>query len=105
MKEHTWKNVELGAIVTEAGSASQYKTGDWRSQYPKYNQDRCVKCGICYLYCPDAAIKIKADGYIEVDQFYCKGCGICARECWTGAFEMLPEGSQENSEKKKEKKK
>jgi pyruvate ferredoxin oxidoreductase delta subunit len=95
----TWKDVEKGAVVTRPGSAREYKTGDWRSQKPVYDQDRCIKCGVCYLYCPEAAIKIKEDGFIEIDEYYCKGCGICARECITGAFKMIPEGKEEAKKK------
>ena len=89
MAERTVKDIEVGFVVPPGG-ARNYRTGDWRSQKPSYNCDRCVKCGVCYVFCPDAAIKIRADGYVEVDEFYCKGCGICARECWTGAFKMVP---------------
>lgn len=89
MAEKTWKDIETGFVV-KPGGARNYCTGDWRSQKPSYNRDRCVKCGVCYLFCPDAAVKICADGFVDVDEFYCKGCGICARECWTGAFKMVP---------------
>lgn len=94
MAEMTWKDIKPGFVVDKPGGAKKYRTGDWRSQKPIYDQDRCVKCGVCYIFCPDAAIKIKADGYVEVDEFYCKGCGICARECFTGAFKMVPIGKE-----------
>lgn len=95
MAEQTWKDVSTGFIVTTPGGARKYKTGDWRSQWPKYNQDRCIKCGVCYVFCPDAAIKIRADGYVDFDDFYCKGCGICARECPVGAITMKPIGKKD----------
>lgn len=93
-KKDTWKDVEIGAVVKKPGSARAYKTGDWRSQYPVYDKNRCIKCGVCYLYCPDAAIKVTSEGFIEIDDYYCKGCGICSRECITGAFTMVPEGEE-----------
>lgn len=92
MAERTWRDIEPGFIVTPGG-ARKYKTGDWRSQKPSYNRDRCIKCGVCYIFCPDAAIRICPDAYVEVDEFYCKGCGICARECPTGAFKMVALGA------------
>jgi len=91
MPDRTWKEIKTGTLVDRPGSAREYKTGDWRSQRPIYDVDRCVRCGVCYLYCPDMAIKVKADGTIEVDTYYCKGCGICAAECPTGAFKMVSE--------------
>lgn len=95
MAERTWKDIETGFIVAIPGGARAYKTGDWRSQSPKYNQERCIKCGICYIFCPDAAVRIRADGYVDFDEFYCKGCGICARECPVGAIEMVPVGKKD----------
>jgi pyruvate ferredoxin oxidoreductase delta subunit len=89
--ELTWKDLEIGSIVTEAGNASQYKTGDWRSERPIFDSKKCIKCGLCYIFCPEGCIGQNGEGYFEANLFYCKGCGICARECWTGAISMVPE--------------
>lgn len=99
MAEKTSKDISVGFIVDKPGEAKTYRTGDWRSQKPVYDKDRCIQCGVCYAFCPDAAIKIGKDGYIEIDEFYCKGCGICAHECVTGAFTMVPLGSDEKKDK------
>ncbi len=87
----TWKDVEIGAIVTEPGNARQYRTGDWRSQRPTYEFSRCIKCAVCQLYCPEGCIGQNAEGNFEADLFYCKGCGICARECPTKVITMVEE--------------
>ena len=89
--ELTWKDLEIGSIVTEPGNASQYKTGDWRSQRPTYDFDKCIKCAICAIFCPEGCIEPNEEGYFEANLFYCKGCGICARECWTQAITMVEE--------------
>ncbi len=89
--EISWKELNVGCVIDEAGNAATYRTGDWRSQRPVYNKDRCIRCGTCYVFCPDMAIKIIQDGYIEHDLYYCKGCGICAQECPTGAIAMKDE--------------
>ncbi len=89
--ELTWRDLEIGGIVTEPGNASQYQTGDWRSQKPTYDFDRCIKCGLCQLFCPEGCIEPNQDGHFEADLYYCKGCGICARECWTKVITMVEE--------------
>lgn len=79
--ELTWKNLEIGAIVVEPGSASQYETGGWRSRRPVFDFSKCNKCGLCYIFCPDMCIEQDEEGYYRANLFYCKGCGICATEC------------------------
>ena len=89
--EVTWKDLEIGSIVVEPGSASQYETGGWRSQRPIFDNSKCNKCGLCYIFCPDAAIKQETDGYYGVNLFYCKGCGVCATECPREAITVVEE--------------
>ena len=89
--EMTWKDVEIGAIVTEPGNASQYKTGDWRSQRPTYEFKNCIKCALCQIFCPEGCIFQNDEGKFEADMYYCKGCGICAKECPTGVITMVEE--------------
>lgn len=87
----TWKNFIGGFVVDKPGSAAEYQTGGWRSQKPVWDNTKCIKCGVCYIYCPEPCIRQTAEGYFESDLFYCKGCGICARECWTNAIKMVQE--------------
>ena len=89
--EMTWRDLEIGAIVTEPGSASQYKTGDWRSQRPTYDFKKCIKCAVCQIFCPEGCIVRNDEGYFEADMYYCKGCGICAKECPTWVITMVEE--------------
>lgn len=89
--EYTWKDMEIGCIVTEPGSSKYYRTGDWRSQVPTYNFSHCIKCGVCALFCPEGCIGPNAEGYYEADMYWCKGCGICSRECPTGVIKMVDE--------------
>jgi len=89
--ELTWKDLEIGSIITEPGNASQYQTGGWRTQRPILDTSRCIKCGTCYIFCPEGCRRQTAEGYFEPNLFYCKGCGICACECWTQAITMVEE--------------
>jgi len=66
-------------------------TGLWRTFRPVINHEKCVKCLLCWLYCPEAAIQLDADDTPRINYDYCKGCGICANECKHGAIEMVRE--------------
>ncbi|HUV75127.1 MAG TPA: 4Fe-4S binding protein [Dehalococcoidales bacterium] len=90
-EELTWKDLSIGVVVTEAGNADQYKTGDWRSQRPIMDLGKCTKCGLCYVYCPEGCMEENEEGYFEPNYFYCKGCGICAAECPRTVITMVEE--------------
>ena len=88
----TWKELPIGWVVFEPGSASEYHTGSWRSQRPVWDDAKCIKCGICYVFCPEGCVQQGEDGFFKADMNYCKGCGICAHECWPRAIKMVEEG-------------
>ena len=77
-----------GAVIHEPGSTKKNKTGGWRAMRPVIDQQKCIKCGTCWMYCPDNAVKKNEKGEFEIDYDYCKGCGICANECPVKAIKM-----------------
>jgi pyruvate ferredoxin oxidoreductase gamma subunit len=87
----TLKDMLPGTVVIEPGSAKSYKSGDWKSQHPEFEYEKCNKCGLCYIFCPEGCITQKDDGFFEANMFYCKGCGICARECPKDVITMIEE--------------
>lgn len=88
----TYDELPMAATIHEPGCATRQMTGDWRSMRPVRDPSKCDKCGICWIYCPDAALFMNEEGFYEVDLDHCKGCGICARECSKGGIVMVEEG-------------
>ncbi len=79
----------IGAVILEPGSSVRTETGGWRTFRPVLDPIKCNGCGLCWLYCPEAATtKGKPP---RVDYRYCKGCGICAVQCPQHAITMVPE--------------
>ncbi|RLG46872.1 MAG: pyruvate ferredoxin oxidoreductase [Thermoproteota archaeon] len=84
-----WREIPIAGIPFKR--AVEYKTGDWRVFKPVIDGEKCVKCGLCWMFCPDMAISWDGEGVPEVDYDFCKGCGICANECPVHAIEMVRE--------------
>ncbi|MBC7231095.1 MAG: 4Fe-4S binding protein [Actinobacteria bacterium] len=80
---------DIGFITTLSVPAvgSVGMTGSWRIFLPVIDGERCNKCLLCWIYCPEACISKD----IRIDYDYCKGCGICAEECPRGAIAMVKE--------------
>lgn len=87
----SWRELLVGCAVTNVGNTKSFCTGDWKSQYPEWDNSKCTKCGLCSLYCPEGCVNRTPDGYFFANLFYCKGCGICAHECRTQAISMREE--------------
>lgn len=66
-------------------------TGDWRSKRPVVDEEKCIFCGFCSIYCPIQVMEMINESYFSPDLDFCKGCGICARECPQNAITMVPE--------------
>jgi pyruvate ferredoxin oxidoreductase delta subunit len=79
-KKLSAKELPQGDILG-AGTAKEFKTGDWRTEKPVWNAQKCIHCMACWIACPDAAITTKDGKVTGIDYEHCKGCGICAKEC------------------------
>ncbi|MCX7714432.1 MAG: 4Fe-4S binding protein [Clostridia bacterium] len=88
----SWKDITPGGIVEVPGSASDTITGEWRSDKPIWDKDKCKQCLICFPVCPDSSINVSEGKMVGIDYDHCKGCGICANQCPFGAIEMVREG-------------
>ena len=88
-----WKDIPIGGVVTEAGTAFEYETGSWRSFRPVHDAEKCINCLDCWFCCPDGAIIEEDKEFKGFDFEHCKGCGICAAVCppKVSAITMKPE--------------
>ena len=81
---------EMPLMICSVGSQTHNLTGAWRNIRPVVDRTNCIKCGICWKFCPEPAIDI-VDDWPVVDYDYCKGCGICAEECPSKCIVMVEE--------------
>lgn len=72
--------------IYAVGNSPERKTGNWRQFRPVLDVDKCTRCWICFVRCPEAAIALDANDYPVVDYDECKGCLLCVHECPTHAF-------------------
>jgi len=66
-----WKDIPPGMVILEPGSALKFKTGSWRAFKPRWIEENCIQCLLCWLYCPDNAVKVKDGKRQDFDFEYC----------------------------------
>ena len=64
----TWEDLPLAGVVPWPGNTEEVDTSAWRTFKPVINQDKCIRCRLCWVYCPDGAI-------LEVDEEYTNSKG------------------------------
>ena len=81
---------EMPLMICSVGSQTHNLTGAWRNIRPEVDRSKCIRCGICWKFCPEPSIDI-VDEWPVIDFDYCKGCGICAEECPSKCIVMVEE--------------
>ena len=84
----SWHDLHFGA-GNDVGVLASVNSG-FRISYPKDNEEQCIRCMLCWIFCPEGCIE-KTDDDLIIDLDYCKGCGICVNECPKDCFEMVKE--------------
>lgn len=92
------KMAETGAVIKHDISKAP-KTGEWRYMRPEVDKEKCVACGTCVKFCPEAVISMINDQQsmnnkkkiADIDYEFCKGCGVCANVCPQKAIKMVKE--------------
>jgi pyruvate ferredoxin oxidoreductase gamma subunit len=90
----TYQGGWLGtASVAATQNTPLRKTGDWRVTRPVIDLERCTRCSICFVDCPDGAIALVTGNAPQIDYTVCKGCMVCAEECPIHVIETIREGA------------
>ena len=76
-----WDEIEPGGTVLKGGTALEVNTGDWRVMVPKFIEEKCTHCMLCFPVCADNAIQVKNEKRMDFDFKHCKGCGVCFKVC------------------------
>ncbi len=95
-----WEEFEAGALLFSfEGDPSQRKfhennsihhsVADWRVLKPVFNEELCIHCQFCWVFCPDTSIIPKDKKFGEIDYVHCKGCGICSDVCPTNPKSLV----------------
>lgn len=84
-----WEELPIGGAV-EPDPALRPRTGGWRTGLrPQVDLDGCVNCLLCWVYCPDSAIRVVDGAFAGFDLDLCKGCEICAAVCPAKTIAMV----------------
>jgi 2-oxoacid:acceptor oxidoreductase delta subunit (pyruvate/2-ketoisovalerate family) len=87
----TWQALDVGGVV-RPDEAPDVLTGGWRTGLkPEVELSNCINCLLCWLYCPDSAVRLDGTTFVGFDLEHCKGCEICAEVCPVGAVAMVAE--------------
>ena len=90
INEHTpYEDLTEGLMTFAGGTSALFKTGEWRTQTPVFDSEKCKQCLLCTPVCPDSCIPVKDSKRSDFDYDHCKGCGICEKVRPFGAISMV----------------
>jgi pyruvate ferredoxin oxidoreductase delta subunit len=77
----TWDECNDAGNVLGGGTSNVVPTGDWRIMIPKFYEEKCIQCMLCFPVCADSAIPVVDGKRTDFDFNHCKGCGVCFKVC------------------------
>lgn len=95
-----WSEFEAGATLFSfegdpakrkhhLNNSIHHSVADWRILKPVFNEEHCIHCQFCWVWCPDTSIISKDKKFDHIDYMHCKGCGICVDVCPTNPKSLL----------------
>jgi pyruvate ferredoxin oxidoreductase delta subunit len=58
-----------------------FKKFTTRTMRPVVDFEKCIKCTLCWLQCPDSCFDVMPDGMYDANMEACCGCGVCEAVC------------------------
>jgi pyruvate ferredoxin oxidoreductase delta subunit len=58
-----------------------FKKFTTRTMRPVVDFEKCIKCTLCWLQCPDSCFDVTPDGLYDANLEACCGCGVCEAVC------------------------
>ena len=49
-----WQDLTDGLQIYEPATSKNFLTGEWRTNTPVLDQEKCRNCLLCVPYCPDS---------------------------------------------------
>ena len=87
-EQSPYTDLTEGLMMFAGGTSRQFLTGEWRTDTPIWEYEKCKQCLLCTPTCPDVCIPVVDGKRTAFDYDHCKGCGICAKACPFGAIYM-----------------
>ena len=63
------------------GRNTVFKKWATRTMRPVIDFEKCIKCTLCWLQCPDSCFDVTPDGFYDANLEACCGCGVCEAVC------------------------
>jgi pyruvate ferredoxin oxidoreductase delta subunit len=93
-----WTTMREGVTIDGIGLGEPIKYGDQiggyrparnpyfkkfstRTMRPVIDFDKCIKCTLCWLQCPDSCFDVTPDQTYDLNAEACCGCGVCEAVC------------------------
>ena len=85
----TIDGIKLGEPIKFGGEIGGYRPArnpyfkkySTRTMRPVIDFDKCIKCTLCWLQCPDSCFDVMPDGTYDLNAEACCGCGVCEAVC------------------------
>lgn len=52
-----------------------------RTMRPVVDFEKCIKCTLCWIACPDSVFDVTPEGFYDANMAACCGCGVCEAVC------------------------